>query len=254
MAKKERSRSYPSASLEKAIEDTKLVKSKLGSGKLDRDQISIALGYQRINGLAGTRISTMVQFGLLDKDDGYSLSKLSEKITHPKSKEERNEAILEAFLKPELYAELVQRYQGDGRFPDQLDNILYRDFGITANASQDAAKLFIQSAQFANLIDEARVFLHNETIEIHQNEEEIDQTVYIPTPNKYQQPDIVDMIAVTNSGTYINNYSMDSKQTFNFSLSEGKFAQVIVPTGLKTRDIQILRKQIELLELQIEGE
>lgn len=253
MVKRERSRSYPSVNLEKAIEDTKQVRTKLGRGKIDKEQISVALGYQSYNGKSGTRISTMVQFGLLEKKDGYSLSKLSEKITHPKDQVELDSAILEAFKTPELYSELVERYLGDGRFPDQLENILCRDFGITASASQEATRRFIESAQFAKLIDENKIFITSNNEELDKLEE-FEQTIYIPTPtNRHQRSEVVDMVPVT-FGTDSHNspFDNDRKQTFNFSLTDGKFAQLMVPTGLKVKDIQILRKQIELLELQVE--
>ena len=44
----------------------------------------------------------------------------------------------------------------------------------------------------------------------------------------------------------------NGSQRFVFALTGRKFATIIVPAHLKARDIQIIKKQIELLELQIE--
>ncbi|MNI81549.1 hypothetical protein D3C73_1381750 [compost metagenome] len=60
------------------------------------------------------------------------------------------------------------------------------------------------------------------------------------------------MPVAIDADSYKVPFENDKRQTFNFSLTDGRFAQLMVPTGLKVKDIKILRKQIELLELQIE--
>jgi hypothetical protein len=47
--------------------------------------------------------------------------------------------------------------------------------------------------------------------------------------------------------------SLADHQSFLLALSGGRRAQMIVPAVLSSADIRILKKQIELLELQVEG-
>lgn len=133
-----------------------------------------------------------------------------------------------------------------------MDNILYRDHSITSNASRDAAKIFIDSAVFAKIIDSQNTFILNNPTQETEVEDE-PTSVYIVDEKKYKEKpkQYLDMVPYDGEEEFVN-ISGGRNQTFSFALTGGQFAQLVVPTELKPKDIQIIRKQIELLELQVE--
>lgn len=116
--KKQRSRNFPSMSLKKALERVRLLSSKEGA---NYTPTSIALKHWNYSLKSSTGIravSALNQFGLLD-DQGRGnerrirSSKLATTILeHPDTKE-RKEAIKEAALRPTLYKEIWERFDGN---------------------------------------------------------------------------------------------------------------------------------------------
>lgn len=47
---------------------------------------------------------------------------------------------------------------------------------------------------------------------------------------------------------------MDNKQYVNIALTNGQYAEFELPTALNSRDIAILKSQVEVLELQTEDD
>lgn len=146
--KRERSVAYPSFSLNEAIESSVQLRTTLGKGPYSRNEAAIALGYKGVSGISATKISTMVHFGLLNRNGNtYSQSELAERINHPLSDEDRNSAINEAVQMPKLYKDLLTRFAGEA-LPTQLGNILIRN-GISAKISDSVAENFKNSLEFS---------------------------------------------------------------------------------------------------------
>lgn len=83
----------------------------------------------------------MVHFGLLNRNGNtYSQSELAERINHPLSDEDRNNAISEAIQAPRLYKDLLTQFAGQA-LPVQLGSILIRK-GISAKIADSVAKNF----------------------------------------------------------------------------------------------------------------
>ncbi|KKO52346.1 hypothetical protein [Paenibacillus sp. DMB20] len=154
--------------------------------------------------------------------------------------------------KPDLYLVLLNKYSDDGHIPEHLENILVRDYNITSNASREASRKFIESALFAKIIDSNREFILNSKVDDEEKVEESETTIYVPDKSKSTDDNVVDMIPYRGDVSPSIYNSDERKQTFNFALTDGKFAQLVVPVGLKSKDILIISKQIELLELQVE--
>ena len=90
----------------------------------------------------------MVNFGLLNRNGNtYSQSELAERINHPLSDEDRNNAIGEAVQIPKLYRDLLAQFSGQA-LPTQLGNILIRK-GISAKISDSVAENFQKSLEFS---------------------------------------------------------------------------------------------------------
>jgi len=150
---RERSRSFPSYSLAETLQNAELVKKNLGGYPSSREDISKAIGSERITGASAKKIATMAHFGLIRKAGAkYVLSELYQKITHPLSAEEKSAALVEAFLRPPIYSELVEKLRPSGAIPEHLPTILIRDFEVLEGSAEVAKRVFIESAIFAGVI------------------------------------------------------------------------------------------------------
>ena len=146
--KRERSTAYPSFHLGEAIDLSSKLREAMGKGPYSRDEAAVALGYKGVSGISATKISTMVHFGLLNRNGNtYSQSELAERINHPLSDEDRNNAIGEAVQIPKLYRDLLAQFSGQA-LPTQLGNVLIRK-GISAKISDSVAENFQKSLEFS---------------------------------------------------------------------------------------------------------
>lgn len=145
---RDRSIAYPGFPLSKAVEFAAILRKNLGKGPYSRGEAAVALGYKGVSGISATKISTMVHFGLLNRNGNtYSQSELAERINHPLSDEDKNSAISEAAQIPRLYKDLLAQFGGQA-LPTQLGNILIHK-GISAKISDSVAENFRNSLEFA---------------------------------------------------------------------------------------------------------
>ncbi|CUB31457.1 hypothetical protein [Bacillus amyloliquefaciens] len=225
---KKRSRGFPRFNLENTLKFAKLIRSYSGDSDIEKDLITKALGYKKYSGAVGNKIASLKHFGLLERSSGnYKLTQLSKRIIDSMSEKDFQSALRTAFLQPELFAELFNKYSSEGAIPDNLPEILNAYHEISDNSSEYASRIFIESALFANII-------HKNKRIIKSNREETFMDKKNSTPSEALEQGTIEM------------------QRFDFSLTNGKSAKIIVPGTLIKRDIQIIRKQIETLELQVE--
>lgn len=236
MTDTERSRAYPAAGLAPSIESAQKVQVALGKNWHDRESVAKGMGYAKLHGGAARRVASLVHYGLLErKGDQYRVSELMQRILHPKDASEKAAAIRDAFLRPTIFAEITTRFSAEGRLPTQFSNILVRDFGITAKASADVAQTYRESGEFAGVLDATGAYAGTAS-ETGPSVSDAD----LPIDN----PREADTEPSGNAGD-------GRTQTFDFSLTGGRRARLSVPSKLTARDVLIIRKQIELLDLQI---
>jgi hypothetical protein len=251
--KRERSKAYPGASLEACVSYVTQIKKNLGKGVHDRDSLAQAMGFEKANGAVNPKVAALVHFGFLDRaEGGYQLSASSGKITDAINEEERKEELRVAFARPTLYQELLEKFSQERQIPVQLATHLHRFHGITDSASNQAAEIFVASGRFAGVLDienriiasgdsqgagAAKTDLRDETkAEIAK----VQQSPGDPTEAARPNDNAKAPLPVTAAGT----------QRFEFSITGGRAAALTVPSVLNAKDIRIIRKQIELLELQ----
>jgi hypothetical protein len=149
-----RSRSYPVVDLEAAAE----LLARLGpveTEEVDRKALAKLLGYTTgSGGVAARKVGALVQYGLIDRHAGsYRLSLRGSRLRRPNlPPADYRLAIQGALEQPPLFRWILDRYQREGRIPENLDRILTRDYGITARASEEAANVFLRSARFAGVL------------------------------------------------------------------------------------------------------
>lgn len=247
--KSKRSSSYPSINIKDAYDfATKINEQFSSTAEVSREEIAHAV---KLN--AGTiirDISSCVQFGFLDKNTAagkYKLSKLFSDIHKPDSEKDKKLSKIEAFGSPKLYQELIARYD-NATIPNELENVLVKYHGITEAAAKLAADIFIESGKHVEVINENKFLKYSITKS---------------TTSKIQYAEIVD------AGT--DNVSNGSSEVFptpalpekttgkkNINipiyLTNNKIAGFSYPENITTKDIKIVKHQLEGIILRIELE
>lgn len=153
--KSERSRRYPGHSLRDVLHMLEEVQRGVGMNGGLRETVAQALGHSSLNGASTRKIASLVHFGLLERDgDRYRISKLGQRYLIPIDQQERTAAIADAAKKPALFHEIGSRFDQQ-QLPTMLANMLAREFGVTPQASNEVAGLFLEAVEFAGLLDSA---------------------------------------------------------------------------------------------------
>lgn len=246
--KRERSKAYPGANLETCAGYVAAIKKSLGKGVHDRDSLAKAMGFDKATGAVNPKIAALVHFGWLDRaEGGYQLSVNAQKITDFINEAEKKQELRLAFCRPTLYQEILAKFESEKQIPTQLATHLHRFHGITDSASSSAAEIFVESGRFAGWLDAENKILSEDGSSnpppATQEEVADDKISSGAAVQAKQQPDK----AAAPLATLPHNAS---SQRFEFSISGGRTAVILVPAELNSKDIKIIRKQIELLELQ----
>lgn len=155
MAEEKAFRRYPGANLRECVQMLDQVVGRIGTGVHDADVIAEALKMSPAGGATKRRIAAMATFGLFNRTNkGYEVTKLAKSILRPLPGE-LPELLQEAFSSVPLYKEVEETYKDEGRLPDALPIIFERRFGISSGNGEYAARVFVDSARFAGVIDEA---------------------------------------------------------------------------------------------------
>lgn len=227
-----RSRAYPALSLEEARRLAGEILAGLGEGAFSREILGEALGYSNAHGGPGARkIAALAQYGLLRRKAGlYSPTVLAQRIVTSNSEA----ALRQAVRQPQLFSALLERYAPQGRVPAQLEGVLWRDYGITRRASRRAAETFLRSARYAGVMDR-----DGELLPVASKAETVDRFGH-PTSDHAQ----ADSASIGPA----------SEQRFEFALTGGRVARLFLPLSLCRRDLDIVRRQLEILEYQVSEE
>ena len=245
MKARERSKAYPGTDLEDCVQMILKIKRNLGTGRHDRNSLAKAMGYNGVSGAVTPKIAALAYFGFLEKKGSeYWLSKDSQRITDPLTEDEKHEELEAALKRPELYRDLITKFESDGRIPEQLATHLHRFHGIADNAADRAATLFRQSAIYAGILNEEGRFFPTRKVDLQQQQVAPPSPSLMPisTTGTTPQPE---------SKTPTEEHRVKSARCYVFPLSGGR-AELSLPEKLNRRDIDILTKQIEILELEIE--
>lgn len=152
--KSERSRRYPGHSLRDVLQMLEEVQRGVGMNGGVRETVAQALGHSSLNGASTRKIASLVHFGLLERGDGdrYRVSKLGQRYLIPIDAQERTAAVAEAAKKPALFNEIGSAFDGH-QLPTMLANVLAREYGVTPQASNEVAGLFLEAVEFAGLLE-----------------------------------------------------------------------------------------------------
>lgn len=151
-----RSPSYPSLSLEDAIEAVGKIESQYRGSAVDREDGAKLLGYSGLSGPANKTLAALASFGLVERA-GKGMMRVTSRarsILHPASEAEKARELREAALEPKLFRDIKDRFE-DIKVPpmDGVVTHLNRE-GFNPSAVGPAAKAFVTTMQFIDSLGE----------------------------------------------------------------------------------------------------
>ncbi|HWY15595.1 MAG TPA: hypothetical protein VNX86_10710 [Rhizomicrobium sp.] len=137
-----RSPNYPAFGLQEALNRIKTIHAAEHHLAAPKEVIGKHLGYNGLNGASLKAISALLKFGLLDEAQGDKLkvSPLAISILYPGKGDDRGAAIREAALKPALFQEIHNEWEGHWPSDENL-----RAYLIRKQFATDALDRVIQS-------------------------------------------------------------------------------------------------------------
>ena len=110
-----RSPNYPALGLSEALEKVKAVFQKEHSTEVAPEVMVGHFGYGGLNGPARTTLSALKKYALISEGKtGLRVSDLAMKILHPENEDERQAALREAAMRPELFRQLAENGHTNG--------------------------------------------------------------------------------------------------------------------------------------------
>ncbi len=244
--KRARGRECPNYALKDAIEMMRRIREQIGDHQCARDLLAEPLGYKSAkSGAFGTKVGTLCHFGLLDRaGNTYRASALAMQILVPRSSEEKASAIAEAAIRPALYADLFDEFDGKG-LPGMLPNILSRQFRIVQAKAQAVTDVFRASMEFAGLLRNGvlRRTPHEGTEGTRDTTPSEGARATYPTPEEVPEDS-------TSAGEVLGQLN-----SFTIPLSKGRAGVLQLPRPLTQVDVQLLQGWINLMkEVLLENE
>ena len=141
---------YPRSSFKASLELAEAVYSLGGSCTVEScaDQMG-----KKVSGGFRAIIGGALKFGLIDSKGGQlSNTQLYKNIHLAYTDEERKGYEREAFLKPPVFSELIQKFSGI-KLPAILNKMLEREYEVDAEKAGRIAKYFIDGSKSVGLID-----------------------------------------------------------------------------------------------------
>lgn len=164
---------YPRKSLTTALEITENV-DKLGtkcSVQLLADKLD-----KKIGGSFNSDVSAAIKHGLIEKNKNeLKLTELYTNIKLAYNPEEKQQNLQKAFLQPDTYKEILQRFDGNEIPIDVLDKILIREYDVKESISQSVANNMIKGGEFVGLINNGKVNLNGIDIDSDEDSQDIEQ-------------------------------------------------------------------------------
>jgi hypothetical protein len=125
---------YPKYDLNSCLALAEKVKNG-GGNDCTVEQLGALLGYKNTNGGGfATRVANAKMFGLIETVQGrYRTTPRAETILYPATPNERQQALVDAFLSVPVYKRIYETHKGQ-RLPEALgmQNLLHRDYQIPA--------------------------------------------------------------------------------------------------------------------------
>lgn len=147
---RQRSPSYPSLSLEQAIEMVGKIHKVNRTNVISRETAARDMGYAGLTGRSMTVLGSLAQYGLMEKagKGDVKVTRRAVEILHPVEEAHRAEAIVEAAQTPALFKTLHERFPDGVPSENALKSFMVQnDFNDVAIGPAIAA--FLETIEFA---------------------------------------------------------------------------------------------------------
>ena len=145
-----RSPSYPSMSLQAAVEAVKAIEGKYRSAPVDREVAARLMGFTSLNGSANKALAALSSYGLVERS-GKGMMRVTSRaknIIHPNDQLMRIEALRAAADEPKLFQGIRDRFPDLEVPPEEgVRQHLNRE-GFNASAIAPATRAFMETAEF----------------------------------------------------------------------------------------------------------
>lgn len=243
----QRSPNYPGIELSEAVERVKQAYSTVGRGEFSNRDVTTAWGYNSVSGPMRVRVAALRQYGFLERvGDGTSrltTRALTIALRNQASNEYR-EALRDAALSPVLFAEMFET----GRFqnaPDALRQYLVVEKRFTDKGATRFASILKATFDLAGIGDgdsmSGQIQGEFDQLEI-EDDSMSTPTTSQPTPS---QP-------TTRSPVVAAETVPADTRVYRWSLAGNREAELRVPGSLSERDIDILRKYLDVTEFSLQ--
>jgi len=255
----ERSAAYPALTISDALTFVAEVYRNFRSQPTKRDDI-----IDLIKGSHNRHLAAATYYTLLKREkDKYQVSDLYKTIANPISEKEKTLALLEAFGAPKLNKELIEKFDGD-EIPKELKAHLARFHNITIEAAPLAAQVFIENAKFCKVLSESYVLNYKQLIsklvdpnfdilKETKEEDSIDKEEIIENDLAEALPQIhEEEVSPKTETNPINSPllipEMLNEDKLRIRVTGNRFAYLIYPLDITKKDINIIRKQLDVLD------
>lgn len=144
--KRDRSPKAPVITLIEAVELVKKLQSQIGRAKVSAETVSKAIGHSTITGASLTKIASLSQYQLIDREKGNILiSQLAVRILHPTSNEQSQQSLQQAALAPPVFNELFRDYRDSSE--EVITSHLVQN-GFTIDRAKRVARVFKSNAEY----------------------------------------------------------------------------------------------------------
>ena len=182
MSTRMRSPSYPSTSLGQAIELIGKIFNSERTNPIDRTVAAGAMGYSGVTGHSAKILSSLTQYGLLDKagKETVRVTDRAVSILLTDDSYERSEALKAAMQQPQLFQRLEDRFQDGLPSQSALKSFLLKE-GFTDAAIPPAARAYLESYEYLQHLEVCDS--HGVWLEKHVSSQQLQQIEEISVPS-----------------------------------------------------------------------
>jgi hypothetical protein len=251
---RQKSDSYPRFTLQKAEELAKAIFD-LGPRSCEAERVAQVAGYSVKSGSYLGLKSTASQFKLIQVEKNGCLSVTEDWIDvfhHSEDFQLIKKARREAISRPKLYRQLIEEFT-NRQLPtlEKLGRELHlsQKYGILKDAAEIAARIFIESASYAGLLNDRGYLLADHALNESQIDKEKTQSESIESIDSEITQETVNQI---NNKPQISNNSnllpeLEGLEKYEITLTNRKKAYIYVPVPLPYGEKKRLQQYIDLM-------
>ena len=190
-------------------------------------------------------IAAALQYGLLVKaKNGYQISQAYMDYINPVSPDERKNLLLSFFKSPKLYSDLIEKFNSHV-LPPEFKSILIRFHKIAQGAVDEVAGIFIKNAEFVGVLNGANILdvsvQSNINEAINTADDSKVEPLIAPKPEQHTTESAIRLLE-----------QFGGQEDIKIVLTESKYCFIKYPKNINEKDVLILKKWIELLELTVQ--